>query len=318
MSQGPWTPPGAPDTHIWISELSPWCHSFVLLPTPCMVSIWNRKTITLVGILREKELIFTRVCCKYWKLESQLKFWTVVSKNEAPFFSYRQADQQLMRSSFRLEGLGLFVADWACNCADHRHFQHPLDHGWSSSACFLPWLTMFIFFPQFDFLGKYGNFLPPFTTAPASNIWWAVCICQLKLLAQTSSVQVPSLHFHVTAEHLGGLRHSRFYGKQGYICMEKMPLVSDFSKASFNFWWEMLKQNLGVSCRAVFQLGFSFFPKHPYQQTVCITKTTGFCDCTRLGNTQTSRVIRVDGISCIFLWNDQYISRFRLASPYRV
>ena len=114
MSQGPWTSPVAPDTHIWVSELSPWCHLFVLLLTPCRVSIWNRKITPLVNILREKEPIFTKACCKYRKSESKLNFWTVVSKNKASFSSYWQADQQLMQSScrsvaFRLEGFWLLL-----------------------------------------------------------------------------------------------------------------------------------------------------------------------------------------------------------------
>lgn len=184
ISQGPWTSPVAPDTHIWVSELSPWCHLFVLLPTLCKVSIWNRKIIPLVNILREKDPIFTRACCKYRKSESKLNFWTVVCKNKASFSSYWQAEQQLMQSScrsvaFRLEEFWLIVAGWACDYADHRHFRHPVDHGWTLCACFLPWLTLVICFPQFDFPEKCGNFLPPFTTAPASNIWWVVGICQL-------------------------------------------------------------------------------------------------------------------------------------------
>lgn len=47
----------------------------------------------------------------------------------------------------------------------------------------------------------------------------------------------------------------------------KMPLVSDyfFSKTSFSFWWEMLKQRIWVSVvEFVFQWGFSFAPEHPY------------------------------------------------------
>lgn len=121
------------NNHIWKSELSPWCHLFVLFPTPHLISIWNRKTIPLVHILKEKEPIFTRPCCKYRKFESMLNFWTVVLKNKDSFSPHRQADQQLMQSScrpvaFKLEVSWLFVADWVCDCAAHRHFQHPVDH----------------------------------------------------------------------------------------------------------------------------------------------------------------------------------------------
>lgn len=122
------------NNHVWVSELSPQCQLFVLFPTPHMISTWSRKTIPLVGILEEKESIFTRPCCKYRKLQSKLNFWSVVLKNKDSSSSYWQADRQLMRSScrpvtFRLEVSWLFVADWVCDCAAHSHFQHPVDHG---------------------------------------------------------------------------------------------------------------------------------------------------------------------------------------------
>lgn len=53
------------------------------------------------------------------------------------------------------------------------------------------------------------------------------------------------LHSHVTAEHLCGIRHSRIYGKQDSICMEK----SFWFQNSFKFLMgELETENLGVSC----------------------------------------------------------------------
>lgn len=160
-------------THIWESELSPWCHLFVLLPTPRRVSVWNRKIIPLVNILREKEPIFTRACCKYRKLESKLNLWTVVSKNKASFSSYWQADRQLLQSNcrpvaFRLEGFWLFVADSACDCTDHRHFQHPVDHSWPSCACFLlGWLVYLL--PTVWFPWEVWKLSPSFYYCPSEQ-----------------------------------------------------------------------------------------------------------------------------------------------------
>lgn len=185
----PWTCPVAPDTHMWVNELSPWYHLFVLLHTPCTVSIWNRKTVPPVHILR-KTLFFTRACCKCSKLESKLNFWTVISKNKTPFYQWQACRSAARAIQLQASGVQVRRVLAVADSTDNRHFQHPMDHGWPSCACFFPWLTQFICVTQFDFLGKCGNFLLAFTTAPASNIWWAVGICQLKLLAQVSSMQV--------------------------------------------------------------------------------------------------------------------------------
>lgn len=55
-------------------------------------------------------------------------------------------------------------------------------------------------------------------------------------------------HSHVTAEHLGSIRHSRIYGKQDSICTEK----SFWFQNSFKFFMgELETENLGVSCRVL-------------------------------------------------------------------
>lgn len=167
--------------------------------------------------------------------------------------------------TFKLEGFWLLVACWACDCADHRHFQHAVDHGWPSCACFLPWLTLFICVAQFDFLGKCGNFLLPFTTATVGNIWWAVCIHQLELLAHISAGQVFFIALSCNSWTPVWRKTFKDLWKAGLYLSGKMPLFSDyFSKVSFNFWWEMLKQRMWVfHVESVFQQGFSFVPEHP-------------------------------------------------------
>lgn len=49
----PGTSSVAPETHMWENELSPWYHLFVLLHTPCTVSVWIKKNKPFFRILRK-------------------------------------------------------------------------------------------------------------------------------------------------------------------------------------------------------------------------------------------------------------------------
>lgn len=117
-------------------------------------------------------------------------------------------------------------------------------------------------------------------------------------------------HSHVTAEHLGSIRHSRIYGKQDSIGMEK----SFWFQNSFKFLMgELETENLGVSCGV---LSGALLLFQNILVANCIAKTTGVYGCASLGNTQRSRMNRADRISCIFLKNYQCMSQFRLYSSY--
>lgn len=157
----------------WVKELSPWYHFFVL-PTPCTVSIGIRKIIPLFHILRkpvflQKPAANAANSSQSWTAELWPPKISLLSTTDW------QADQQPCNPAAEQwcpgwEGFG-------CGWLNREHLQHPVDHGWPSCASFFSWLTQFICFTQFDFLGKCGNFLLAFTSAPASNIWWASASC---------------------------------------------------------------------------------------------------------------------------------------------
>lgn len=184
-----------------------------------------------------------------------------MSRNEVSFSSYWQADQQLLQASCDIWSIRvLTVSDWACHCADHRHFSLLVDHDWPSRA-FFPSLAVCVYL------------LP--------TVWFPWAVWKLS----------PSFYYRLSEQHLTSCGHLPAGAAGTDLCWAgvfialscnswtpvccktfkdlwkmgllislhgKMPLVSDYSKTNFSFWWEMMKQNLGVCCRVCFPAGIFF------------------------------------------------------------